>query len=72
MILGSNSSVPFLDYLYNNDFEIVIPTIIKNEIDYVWSTARIIREFDEKRNNVDGIMVSRYGEDVGTLLPEVK
>lgn len=35
LILGSNSSVPFLDYLYNNDFEIVIPTIIKNEIDYV-------------------------------------
>lgn len=35
LLLESNSSVPFLDYLYRNGFEIVIPTIIKNEIDYI-------------------------------------
>ncbi len=58
-----------ISYIHQNP---VKAGIVKNEIDYAWSTARIIREFDEKRNNVDGIMVSRYGEDVGTLLPEVK
>ena len=35
LILQSNSSVPFLDFLYKHGFEIVIPTIIKNEIDYI-------------------------------------
>ncbi|HMQ67779.1 MAG TPA: PP2C family protein-serine/threonine phosphatase [Ignavibacteria bacterium] len=35
LILQNNSSVPFLDFLYKQGFEIVIPTIIKNEIDYI-------------------------------------
>ncbi|MBP9191108.1 MAG: PP2C family protein-serine/threonine phosphatase [Ignavibacteria bacterium] len=35
LILTNNSSVSFLDFLYKQGFEIVIPTIIKNEIDYI-------------------------------------
>ncbi len=35
LIIKNNHSIPFLKYLSDKGFELVIPTIIKNEIDYI-------------------------------------